>query len=109
MAHDPFSDLRWIWRLVLQMGRTALWMAGTVWLGAETIWRGARSMRRIRWMFRETLPCPRGHETPIYGVFECACGALHEGWVFGRCRVCGLSAGWTPCVVCGLPVRNPRF
>lgn len=24
----------------------------------------------------------------------------------GRCRVCGQSAGWTPCTTCGLPNRN---
>ena len=33
--------------------------------------------------------------------------ALHEGWAFDRCRICGESAGWTPCVICGLPIKNP--
>jgi hypothetical protein len=43
----------------------------------------------------------------MYGVFEGRCGAVVEDWVFARCRVCGQSAGWTPCTTCGLPIRNP--
>ena len=80
----------------------------------ETIWLAHCIMvRAIRfgwgWLnsFRETARCPRGHRTPVYGVYECRCRAVVEGWVFSKCRVCRQSAGWTPCLRCGLPVRNP--
>ena len=103
------GDLRWMWRLAVRLTKLITWTAATTWLGATTLLRAGWRFPQLRLLFVETLPCPRGHETPAYGVFTCACGALHEGWVFGRCRVCGLSAGWTPCVECGLPVRDPRL
>jgi len=101
------SDLRAVWGLVLTLGRVTMWFAVTVGLGAKALFETARLLTRLRLLYAETLRCPRGHATPAYGVYECTCRSLHEGWVFGRCRVCGLSAGWTPCAVCGLPVRNP--
>ena len=109
MNYDPTVEIRWMWRIAVGCMGGVLWLLGTVWIGAVTICRGIRAAFRLRWMFRQTLPCPRGHQTPTYGVYECACGSLHEGYVFARCRVCGMSAGWTPCLICGLPVRNPRF
>lgn len=90
----------WCWH-------AAAWCAGTAWLGVRALWRAGWLLARLPELLAETRPCPRGHAVPMYGVFDCACGAIHEGWVFGRCSVCGQSAGWTPCPECALPVRSP--
>jgi hypothetical protein len=82
-------------------------MTETIWLGAMGIWRLGRLLARHRQILGQAVRCPRGHRVATYGVYECGCGARHEGWVFGRCRVCGESAGWTPCPNCTLPVRSP--
>lgn len=80
----------------------------TLWLGLSALFRLAVLGSRWRAVVAETRACARGHETPMYGVYECAtCHALVEDWVFAQCRVCGHSAGWTPCTTCGLPIRNP--
>lgn len=100
-------ELRSAFGIVLTVLRVMGWMLGTVWLGATAVWRLGILVSRWRSIFAETLPCARGHETAVYGVYECRCGALVEDWVFGRCRVCGQSAGWTPCTTCGLPIQNP--
>lgn len=100
------------------MGRDALrllggvahftgWVLGTIWLGALVMGRLVRLLTRWRWLVVERRFCPRGHRVPMYGLYECPCGAYHEGWVFGRCDICGESCGWTPCPSCGLPIRNP--
>lgn len=91
------------------MARVTFWILRTTWIGAATLVRFGRLLLRFPQSLRETLLCPRGHETPLYGVFECSCGAIHEGWAFGRCAVCGESAGWTPCPACGLAVKNPLW
>ena len=83
------------------------WLIETVWLGVQAAWRVGVLVSRWRAVLAEVRLCPRGHATPMYGVFECRCGALVEDWVFARCRVCGQSAGWTPCTSCGLPIKNP--
>jgi hypothetical protein len=87
--------------------RVSAWLCETVWLGGVLLWRAGVLTTRWRDIFAETRPCARGHRTAMYGVYECRCGALVEDWVFARCRVCGLSAGWTPCTTCGLAIRNP--
>lgn len=101
------GDLRWVWKYFTGTVRAVVWIIGTVWLGAAALVLLVTVIGRLRRSLSETLRCPRGHETPAYQVFECACGALHEGWAFSECRVCGLSAGWMPCATCGLPIRNP--
>ena len=95
------------WRMAIGLFRIGIWFAATVWLGGKALYRVARLTSRWRAILGQTLRCPRGHVVPMYGVFECRCGALHEGWVFGRCRICGQGAGWTPCLTCKLPVRSP--
>lgn len=100
-------DLRRGWSLARAVGRAVAWVVGTTWEGAVEIVRAVRALRRFPRAFAESLPCPRGHQSPVFGVYRCTCGALHEGWAFDSCRVCGHSAGWTPCLVCGLPVKNP--
>jgi len=100
-------ELRTAFRLALGIIGAVGWMFGTVWLGARAVWRLGILMSRWRDIFAESLMCPRGHATDAYGVFECRCGAIVEGWVFERCRVCGQNAGWTPCTTCNLPIRNP--
>ncbi len=107
MAGNPTSDPRWIWKLACALLRVVGWSIGMVALGAVAVIRGVRVLTRLRAILAEVLPCPRGHAVPTYGVYECGCGALHEGWAFGSCRVCGQPAGWTPCLACGLPVRSP--
>jgi len=101
------GELDWVWTIFIRVARALIWTAGTVWLGAVTFVRLARYLFHLRRALAETQRCPRGHVTPTYGVFECSCGALHEGWAFSPCRICGQSAGWIPCTVCGLPIRNP--
>lgn len=95
-----------LWALRL-MARSLKWSVETTWLGVTEAGSLMRRARRLGEVFSPQLRCPRGHEVPAYGVFECACGAPVEGWVFRSCVVCGESAGWTPCPECGLPVRNP--
>jgi hypothetical protein len=89
--------------------RLAIWIGSTCWVGTRAVYRLIRIALRWHLAVSETLPCPRGHRTPAYGVFTCSCSALVEGWVFARCSVCGQGAGWTECSECGLPVRNPTL
>lgn len=99
---------RWLWQTARRSFRVLSWVAATSALGAATTARAVRSCARLGVALAETRRCPRGHDVPLYGVYECStCRAPHEGWVFSECRVCGLSAGWTPCIECGLPVVNP--
>ncbi len=100
-------DVKSAWRLVVGVCRAIVWCAGTAILGAGALVTGVQFACRVRAILADELPCPRGHFVPTHSVYECGCGALHEGWVFGQCRVCGQSAGWTPCLICGLPVRSP--
>lgn len=101
------KELRAAFRLVGTALGICAWLVVTLWLGGVALWRTTLLLARWRDVFAEVRPCPRGHPTPMYGVYECRCGALHEGWIFARCRVCGQSAGWTPCSTCGLPIRSP--
>ena len=55
----------------------------------------------------QVLLCPRRHEVPVYGLWDCACGSRIEGWAFAPCVICHETAAYVPCGVCGLPVRNP--
>ena len=101
------TDMRLPWGMLISILRTLWWMLGTLWLGVEAVYRVILLAVRLRQILAQELCCPRGHSVPVYGVYECGCGSIHEGWAFGRCRVCGQSAGWTPCPECGLPVLNP--
>lgn len=96
-------------RLLAGIFRVVGWLLATARLGVATLWWWWRFLSRLGWLFAERRYCPRGHRVPMYGYFQCACGAVMEGWVFGRCDVCGDSCGWTPCTAtnCGLPIRNP--
>ncbi len=94
--------------LILMPIRAAWWVASTVVLGARWLVRTILFAVRLPRLFSETATCPRGHRVPLYGVYQCAsCHAVHEGYVFGRCAVCGERAGWTSCPTCQLPVRSP--
>ncbi len=90
--------------------RTALhilfWFSETVWLGSILMVRSLRFTWGWLHSFQQRRRCPRGHLTPMYGVYECRCKAIIEGHVFSECPACGQSAGWTPCLRCGLPIRN---
>jgi len=87
--------------------KVGVWCSATCWIGIRAGLRVIRLASRGWLVLSETLPCPRGHQTPSYGVFTCTCSALIEGWVFSRCAVCGQAAGWMECTECGLPIRNP--
>lgn len=81
------------------------WVAGLVVLAAWLVLLGRDSLR-LRRALAPTLPCPRGHAVPQYGVHRCsACGAVTEGWLW-QCE-CGASAGHARCPTCGLSVWNP--
>lgn len=106
-AMDLERLFRSAWRIGVSACRLGWWCLATTWLGGQALCRVIKLAGRCRDIFGQTMPCPRGHRVPTYGVFECRCGALHEGWVFGRCRVCKQTAGWTPCPKCKLAVRTP--
>jgi hypothetical protein len=100
-------ELRTVIRLLLTALRVALWSLGTVWLGGKTAWRSAVLLSRWREVTAEVRLCPRGHEVPVYGLWDCACGSRIEGWAFSPCEICRETAAYVPCGACGLPVRNP--
>ena len=79
----------------------------TTWIGHCFLWRQVRRLWAMRILLSETKRCARGHRTPLYGVYECRCKAIVEGFVFRRCSVCRAIPSWTPCRKCGLPLRNP--
>ena len=83
------------------------WCAVTVWLGVTTLWRAGVLLSRFTTITAQVRLCPRGHDVPVYGLFECACGSRIEGWAFEPCPICRETAGYLPCPICGLPVRNP--
>lgn len=99
-----FGEFTWALRHVV---RSVRWGIETTWLGVTEAGSLVRRARGLRNAFSRTLRCPRGHEVPAYGVYDCVCGAAVEGWVFRPCAVCVESAAWTPCPECGLPVQNP--
>ena len=99
-----FPELTWAFRFVV---RGLRYVVETSCLGITETGSIVQRARGLRDVFSRTLRCPRGHEVPAYGVYDCICGAAVEGWVFRPCAVCGESAGWTPCPECGLPVRSP--
>lgn len=105
------GDFKWALRLAAQSVRIGLWIVTTTWLGMLLVTRVIAFIRLWPTLRAEALACPRDHhETPAFGVWECSSSGgthLYEGWAFGRCGLCGMSAGWTPCVTCGLPIRNP--
>lgn len=95
------------WSLLGLSIRAFVWSMGTVWLGAVALVRGAETALRLPAVLSNEVRCPRGHRFPSHGIFVCTCGATHEGWAFGRCRVCAGSCGWVVCRSCGLPIENP--
>ena len=96
-----------VFGLLLNVLRVVSWSAGTVWLGGKTVYRSAALLFRWRRITAQVLLCPRGHEVPLYGLWDCACGSRTEGWAFASCVICHETAAYVPCGVCGLPLRNP--
>lgn len=94
-------------RVAKQVWHLLLWICVTVALGTPLLCKLLRRTWGLRIFLSQISVCPRGHRTPIFGVYECRCKAIIEGFVFQSCPVCGSSAGWTPCRKCGLPIRNP--
>jgi hypothetical protein len=88
---------------------TLLWTTVTLWLGAWAIWWLAHLVRRWRFVSKDKLVCPRGHEVVLLGSWRCGCGAAFDGYVFAKCPVCRRTAGWVPCGRCQLVVRNPAL
>jgi hypothetical protein len=93
--------------ILLAVVGSVWWILETLWLGGKALLRAATLVARYRHIMAEERPCGRGHAVPMYGLFDCHCGSRLEGWVFSTCAVCHESAAWTPCPVCGLPIRNP--
>ena len=100
-------ELRTIIGLLLTVLRLVFWSIGTAWVGGKTLWKSAVLLSRWRQISAEVRFCPRGHEVPTYGLWDCACGSRIEGWAFTRCEICHETAAYVPCPVCGLPVKNP--
>ena len=108
MVPDLSSAIRFAFHVMASIIRAVGWVIVTTWMGFAGCCRAIALLPRIPAVFARTRRCPRGHTVPQFGVYECrTCRSFHEGWVFGRCKVCGESAGWTPCIICGLPVRHP--
>ncbi len=100
-------DLRTALGLLQTTIRVVFWSFGTVWIGGKSLWRSAVLISHWRRITAEVLLCPRGHEVPVYGLWDCACGSRLEGWAFAPCVICHETAAYVPCGACGLPVRNP--
>ena len=100
-------ELQSLLRLLQTILGFAFWCAGTVWLGVSISWRTGVLLSRYKAIIAQVRLCPRGHEVPVYGIWDCHCGSRVEGWAFAPCQICRESAGYTPCPTCGLPVRNP--
>jgi len=100
-------ELQTAFRLLRTVLGIALWCGGTVWLGVSMIWRTGVLLSRFKALTDQVLFCPRGHEVPVYGIWDCHCGSRVEGWAFAPCLICRETAGYVPCQICGLAVRNP--
>lgn len=100
-------DIKMVLGLLLTALRVVFWSFGTVWLGGKSLGRSAVLLCRWRRITAEVLMCPRGHEVPVYGLWDCACGSRLEAWAYSECVICHETAAYVPCGVCGLPVRNP--
>jgi hypothetical protein len=100
-------DIKMVLQLLLTVLRVVFWSVGTAWLGGKTVFRLAALLFRWQRITAQVLLCPRGHEVPVYGLWDCACGSRTEGWAFASCVICHETAAYVPCGVCGLPVRNP--
>jgi hypothetical protein len=88
--------------LIISLG----WIVG---LGALLWWaiQAGLKVRRLRHALAATTLCPNRHPNPAYGRMKCACGAVSDGWIWGPCRICGASCGWSACSTCGCAIRNP--
>ena len=105
MARNAYGQLQM--KLVVLAFMYPIWILSAPVFGIIAIWKLVAWFKRQQLRHRQVTSCPRGHLVPLYGVYECACRAIHEGWVFGPCRVCQENCGWTPCLECGLPIGNP--
>lgn len=107
---DPIAELRSAFRLVVGGFQLCLWILVTIWEGGRAVVYAGRHVLRLPAFRAETARCPRGHDVPVYGVWECTtCPAMFEGYVFRKCPTCRMGAAWTPCPVCQLPVRNAHL
>lgn len=93
--------------ILLAVFASVWWTIETIWLGGSAIVRVTILCVHYRQIMADVRRCPRGHEVAMYGLYDCHCGSRLEGWVYSRCVVCGESGAWTPCPICGLPLRNP--
>ena len=100
-------ELQMALRLLRTFLGIALWCAGAAWLGVSTLWRTGALLSRFRAITGQVRRCPRGHEVPLYGIWDCHCGSRLEGWAFSQCPICHETAAYVPCPSCGLPVKNP--
>ena len=100
-------ELQTALRFISTVAGFAWWCIATSCLGVSTLWRAGVLLSRLKEINAQVRICPRGHEVPVYGLWDCHCGSRVEGWAFAPCPVCRESAGYVPCPICGLPVRNP--
>jgi hypothetical protein len=100
-------ELQTALRLLQNVLALAWWSAATSWLGVTTLWRAGVLLSRLKEINAQVRACGRGHQVPVYGLWDCHCGSRLEGWAFSKCPICNESAGYIPCPICGLPVRNP--
>lgn len=100
-------ELRSVVRVLQAALGFAIWTAGTAWRGGTALWQTGVLLSRFKAISAQVRVCPRGHDVPVYGIWDCHCGSRVEGWAFAPCPICPETAGYIPCPVCGLPVRNP--
>lgn len=102
-------ELRTVFQLLGMALGLLWWCASTVWIGVSTLWRTSVLASRFKAISAQVLLCPRGHEVPVYGLWDCHCGSRVEGWAFAPCHICHETAAYVPCPTCGLPVKNPTL
>lgn len=81
-------------------------IAAAAWRGCFVAADAAHSRHLVR---GQLLRCPRGHLTPLHGVFECTkCGYVYDGTVL-KCAnpECHATTAHVACSVCGLSIRSP--
>jgi hypothetical protein len=89
-------------------GRMLWWVLETALLGFLLLWRLPTTLGQARAALARELRCDDGHVVQTYGRVRCRrCGAIHSGWLFGRCLACGARPAYISCPTCHTALPNP--
>lgn len=82
-------------------------IAVLVWKTITGSYNIARAVSRLRYARQDFIQCPKGHNNPVFGKYECGnCGGRYDGWVW-ECPLCGSPTSYINCCTCGLSIKNP--